>query len=101
MTSGRTVMINDRELGATEASARAQRTNATDRAAIEQAFEADLSQHRETLDQLLEAREAKIAALGKDVGSLRGTVGKIEQVLIQRNDTPSEKRLIPILSRQT
>jgi len=83
------------------ASARAQRTNAPDRVAIEQAFEADLSQHRETLDQLLEAREAKIAALGKDVGSLRGTVGKIEQVLMQRNDTPSEKRLIPILSRQT
>jgi len=83
------------------ASARAQRTNAPDRAAIEQAFEADLSQHRETLDQLLEAREAKIAALGKDVGSLRGTVGKVEQVLMQRNDTPSEKRLIPILSRQT
>jgi hypothetical protein len=83
------------------ASARAQRTNAPNRAAIEQAFEADLSQHRETLDQLLEAREAKIAALGKDVGSLRGTVGKIEQVLMQRSDTPSEKRLIPILSRQT
>jgi hypothetical protein len=83
------------------ASARAQRTNAPDRAAIEQAFEADLSQHRETLDQLLEAREAKIAALGKDVGSLRGTVGKVEQVLMQRNDTPSEKRLTPILSRQT
>ena len=83
------------------ASARAQRTNAPDRAAIEQAFEADLSQHRETLDQLLEAREAKIAALGKDVGSLRGTVGKVEQVLMQRHDTPSEKRLIPILSRET
>lgn len=83
------------------ASARAQRTNAPDRAGREQAFEADLSRHRETLDQLLEAREAKIAALGKDVGSLRGKVGKIEQVLMQRNDTPSENRLIPILSRQT
>lgn len=83
------------------ASARAQRTNAPDRAAREQAFEADLSRHRETLDQLLEAREAKIAALGKDVGSLRGTVGKVEQVLMQRNDAPSETRLIPILSRQT
>src|SRR5207247_2634984 len=83
------------------ASARAQRTNAPDRAAREQAFEADLSRHRETLDQLLEAREAKIAALGKDVGSLRGTVAKVEQVLTQRYETPSEKRLIPILSRQT
>src|SRR5256714_377526 len=83
------------------ASARAQRTNAPDRAAREQAFEADLSRHRETLDHLLEAREAKIAALGKDVGSLRGTLAKVEQVLTQRYETPSEKRLIPILSRQT
>jgi hypothetical protein len=83
------------------ASARAQRTNAPDRVAREQAFEADLSHHRETLDQLLEAREAKIAALGKDVGSQRGTLAKVEQVLAQRYETPSEKRLIPILSRQT
>lgn len=83
------------------ASARAQRTNAPDRAAREQAFEADLSCHRETLDQLLEAREAKIAALGKDVGSLRGTLNKVEQVLTQRYDTPSETRVIPILSRET
>ncbi len=83
------------------ASARAQRTNTPDRAARQQAFEADLSRHRETLDQLLEAREAKIAALGKDVGSLRGTLAKVEQVLTQRYETPSEKRLIPILSRET
>jgi hypothetical protein len=83
------------------ASARAQRTNAPDRVAREQAFEADLSRHRETLDQLVEAQEAKIAALGKDVGSLRGTLAKVEQVLAQRHETPSEKRLIPILSRET
>jgi len=83
------------------ASARAQRTAKPDRVDREQAFEADLSRHRETLDQLLEAREAKIAALGKDIGSLRGTVAKVEQVLTQRYETPFEKRLIPILSRQT
>src|SRR5205085_3942721 len=77
------------------ASARAQRTATPDRADREQAFEADLSRHRETLNQLLEAREAKIAALGKDVGSLRGTLAKVEQVLTQRYETPSEKRLIP------
>lgn len=82
------------------ASARSQRTNGPDRAAREQAFENDLSRHRETLDQLLEAQEAKIAALGKDVGSLRGTLGKVEHVLTQRYETPSEKRLTPILSRQ-
>lgn len=83
------------------ASARARRMASPDRADREQAFEADLSRHRETLDQLLEAREAKIAALGKDVGSLRGTLAKVEQVLTQRYETPSEKRLIPILSRET
>src|SRR5207302_1215336 len=83
------------------ASARAQRTNAPERAAREQAFEADLSRHRETLDKLHEARETKIVALGKDVGSLRGTVAKVEQVLTQRYETPFEKRLIPILSRET
>lgn len=83
------------------ASARAQRTSGPDHAAREQAFETDLSGHRETLDQLLEAQEAKIAALGKDVGSLRGTLAKVESVLTQRCETPSEKRLTPILSRQT
>src|SRR5205823_11029816 len=56
------------------AAARAQRTNPTDRGVKEQAYQSDLTRHRETLDQLLEAREAKIAALGQDVGSLRGTV---------------------------
>lgn len=83
------------------ASARAQRTNGPDRAAREQAFETDLSRHRETLHQLLEAQEAKIAALGKDVGSLRGTLAKVEHVLTERYETPSERRLTPILSRQT
>jgi hypothetical protein len=83
------------------AAARAQRTNGINRSIREQAFETDLSRHRETLDQLLEAREAKIFALGKDVSSLRGTVSKVEQRLTRRQDTPSEKRLTPILSRQT
>src|SRR5262249_39445230 len=56
------------------ASARAQRSHPMDRAAREQAFEAELSSHRETLDQLLEAQETKIAALGKDVSAMRGSV---------------------------
>ncbi len=82
------------------ATARAQRTQTNDRGLREQAYQADLSRHRETLDQLLEAREAKIAALGKDVGSLRGTVAKVEQGIAKR-ETPSEKRLTPLLSRET
>ncbi|HYV03150.1 MAG TPA: relaxase MobL, partial [Blastocatellia bacterium] len=49
------------------ASARAQRIDSRDRAVREDAYETDLSSHRETLDQLREAREAKIASLGKDV----------------------------------
>ncbi len=82
------------------ASARAQRIDSRDRAVREVAYETDLSSHRETLDQLTEAREAKIAALGKDVGSLRGTLSKVEQGLT-RHQTPSGKSLTPLISRQT
>jgi hypothetical protein len=82
------------------ASARAQRIDSRDRAVREDAYETDLSSHRETLDQLTEAREAKIAALGKDVGSLRGTLSKVEQGLT-RHQTPSGRPLTPLISRQT
>lgn len=82
------------------ASARAQRIDSRDRAVREDAYETDLSSHRETLDQLREAREAKIAALGKDVGSVRGTLSKVEQTLT-RYQTPSGKPLTPLISRQT
>jgi hypothetical protein len=82
------------------ASARARRINSRDRDVREDAYETDLSRHRETLDQLTEAREAKIAALGKDVGSLRGTLSKVEQGLT-RHQTPSGKSLTPLISRQT
>ena len=82
------------------ASARAQRIDSRDRAVREEAYQTDLSSHRETLDQLTEAREAKIAALGKDVGSLRGTLSKVEQGLT-RHQAPSGKSLTPLISRQT
>jgi len=82
------------------ASARAQRIDSRDRAVREDAYETDLSSHRETLDQLTEAREAKIASLGKDAGSLRGTLSKVEQGLA-RHQTPSGKSLTPLMSRQT
>jgi len=83
------------------AAARAQRINPSDRSGREQVFEADLSRHRETLDQLTEAQEAKIAALGKDVSSLRGNLAQIEKHITRRYETPAEKQLTPILSRQT
>lgn len=82
------------------ASARAQRFGNFDRAVREEAFDADLSRHRETLDQLLEAQEAKIAALGKDVGSLRATVSTVARGLSHRYDTPNG-RVTPIMSRET
>lgn len=83
------------------ASARAQRHQPFDRVSREHEFAAELSRHRETLDQLLEAQEAKIAALGKDVGALRGTVTKVAHGLNHRSDTPSDRRFGPILSRET
>jgi hypothetical protein len=83
------------------AAARAQRVNPLSRDNREQAYEADLSNHRETLDQLTEAREAKIAALGKDIGSLRGTVSKIESQLVRFYETPAETRPSPLISRST
>jgi MobL relaxases len=82
------------------ADARAKRIGSRDHGVREQAYEADLSRHRETLDQLSEARESKIAALGKDVCSLRGTLSKVEQGLAGRQ-TPSGKSLTPLISRQT
>jgi MobL relaxases len=83
------------------AAARSSRVNARDRTIREQAFATDLSQHRETLEQLNEARETKIAALGKDVGSLRGKLKKVEQSVSHLYEMPAEKALTPILSRET
>lgn len=82
------------------ASARAQRFHSTDRAAREQAFDAELSRHRETLDELLTAQEAKIAALGKDVSAMRGSVSKVESGFSRRYDTPSDGHVAPIISRE-
>jgi hypothetical protein len=83
------------------AAARAQRVSPLNREIREQAYEADLSNHRATLDQLTEAREAKVAALGKDVGSLRGTVSKVENHLARFYETRAEKQLTPLISRST
>jgi hypothetical protein len=83
------------------AAARAQRISPANRESREQAYDADLSNHRETLDQLNEAREAKIAAIGKDIASLRGTASKVESHLVGLYETPAEKRLTPLISRST
>lgn len=83
------------------AAARAARLGGADHTVRNEAIDADIAQHRETLQQLSSARETKIAALGKDVGSLRGNLAKIEQRLTSRYEMPTEKDLTPILSRHT
>jgi hypothetical protein len=78
-----------------------QRISPVNRDNREQAYEADLSKHRETLDQLSEARESKIAALGKDVVSLRGTVSKLESNLTKFYETPNKQNVVPLISRSS
>lgn len=97
-TSGEERKISDLDVHR-RASARAQRISPLSRDDREQAYEADLSKHRETLDQLSEARESKIAALGKDIGSLRGTVSKLQSNLSGLYETPGKQQIVPLISR--
>lgn len=83
------------------AAARAARFGQGNHAVRNEFIEADLAGHADTLKQLVEARENKIAALGKDVGSLRGNLAKIEESIIKRYEMPADRRLEPILSRDT
>ncbi len=83
------------------AAARAQRISPADRDTREQAIDADLSRYRLTLDELTEAREAKIAALGKDVSSLRRNLARVKRSVSGSHEAPAEKHLTPMLSRQT
>ena len=83
------------------AAARATRVGHRDHAVRNEAIEADLARHTDTLQQLEEARENKIAALGKDVGSLRGNLAKVERSISKRYEMPAEKELTPILHRET
>jgi hypothetical protein len=83
------------------AAARATRVSQPDRSSRNQAIEADLAQHTETLRQLTEARETKIASLGKDIGSLRGVLSKVEQRIARTHEMPTEEKLTPMMSRET
>ncbi|MCU1265698.1 MAG: hypothetical protein JWM21_2016 [Acidobacteria bacterium] len=83
------------------AAARAARFAQGNHAVRNEFIEADIAGHADTLKQLVEARENKIAALGKDVGSLRGNLAKIEESIIKRYEMPADRRLEPILSRDT
>jgi hypothetical protein len=82
------------------AAARAQRVSPLNRESREIVYEADLSSHRATLDQLSEAKEAKIAAMGKDIASLRGTVSTTARYLVL-SETSNTKPATPLISRVT
>jgi hypothetical protein len=83
------------------AAARASRISQGDHAVRNQMIEADLASHAGTLQELAEARETKIAALGKDVGSLRSNLGKVERSIAMHYEMPGERQMTPLLSRQT
>jgi hypothetical protein len=83
------------------AAARAARLSQGDNAARNEAIGMDLARHAGTLEQLEEARETKIAALGKDVGSLTANLAKVERSISKLYEMPAEKQLTPLLSRQT
>ena len=78
------------------AAARASRISRGDHAKLNDAIEMDLARHSETLQQLNEARETKIAALGKDVGSLRANLGTVERSIAMQYEMPSERQAIPL-----
>jgi hypothetical protein len=83
------------------AAARAARVSQGNHAARNDWLDADLARHADTLHDLQEARESKIAALGKDVGSLRSKLSKIERNIWNSHYVASDKRVEPILSRET
>lgn len=83
------------------ASARAARLGYANHAVRNELIEADLVRHADTLSQLEEARENKIAALGKDVGSLSSNLAKMEESIIKRYEMPAGRSLEPMLSRHT
>lgn len=82
------------------AAARASRVSNQNHDGRNQAIDADLSRHSETLLQLAEARETKIATLGKDIGSMRSVLSKVEQRIVRAHEMPAEE-LTPLISRDT
>src|SRR4029078_6027329 len=61
----------------------------------------DLNKHSDTLKQLAQARATKIAALEKDINSLRGNLGKVDRNIQNRHHIPEGKQLTPLISRET
>src|SRR5215216_393749 len=83
------------------ASARAARISDGDHARRNEELDRDLNRHSDTLKQLAEARATKIAALEKDINSLRGNLGKVERNIQNRHQISVGKQLTPLISRET
>lgn len=83
------------------ASARAARLSDGDHSRRNEEVDRDLTQHSDTLKQLAQARETKIAALEKDINSLRGNLGKVERNIQKHHHIPAGQRLTPLISRET
>lgn len=83
------------------ASARAARVSDGDRAKRNEELDRDLNNHSDTLKQLAQARETKIASLEKDINSLRGNLGKVERNIQKLYHIPEGKQLTPLMSRET
>jgi hypothetical protein len=83
------------------ASARAARVSNRDHARRSEEVDRDLNKHSDTLKQLAQARETKIAALEKDINSLRGNLGKVERNIQKQHPIPGGKQLTPLISRET
>lgn len=83
------------------ASARAARISNGDHTKRNEELDRDLNKHSDTLKQLAQARATKIAALEKDINSLRGNLSKVERNIQNRHHLPEGKQLTPLISRET
>lgn len=83
------------------ASARAARVSEGDHPRRNEEIERDLNKHSDTLKQLVQARETKIATLEKDINSLRGNLGKVDRNIQKLHLIPEGKQLTPLMSRET
>src|SRR5262249_42726373 len=81
--------------------ARATRISKGDPHLRNEAIENDLNQHGETLHQLEEIREAKIAALRKDISGLSQKLSRVENVVVERWSGSRDFSRIPLIDRET
>jgi len=81
--------------------ARATRISKGDPHLRNEAIENDLNQHGETLHQLEEIREAKIAALRKDISGLSQKLSQVANVVVERWGGARDLSRTPLIDRET